>query len=195
MNATIRVLGAWRLDIPDGHCAGAEADSAEAAAPCGSDGRIGADRIRGTRGQPRPVRVAVQRLLAFLVLRGRVQQRVLVAGSLWPDSSDRRASANLRSALWHARHECPGVVDGDGTTVWLSDGVGSDFEEAAAVVRDVLVGEEVTQTRLATLAEDVLPDWDDEWLRSVRFVHRQLRLLALERAAGDAPVTTISPRC
>ena len=76
---------------------------------------------------------------------------VLVAGSLWPDSSDRRANANLRSALWHARNECPDVVDGDGSTMWLCEGVAADFDEATGVVRAVLVGEQVSAAHLATL--------------------------------------------
>jgi DNA-binding SARP family transcriptional activator len=163
MSYTIRVLGAWRLDGPD--------------------------------GEPRPVRVGVQRLLAFLVLHGRVQQRALVAGSLWPDSPDRRASANLRSTLWHARIESPGVIDGDGSTVWLCDGVRADFDDAREVLRGVLLGQQFIADQLAVLGADVLPDWTDEWVASARFLHRQLRLLALERAARDAAVTTTSQRC
>jgi DNA-binding SARP family transcriptional activator len=155
---------------------------------------LGTWRLIGPEGQTRPVRIAAQRLLAFLALRGRVQQRVLVAGSLWPDSSDRRSSANLRSTLWHARNECPGVVDGDGSTVWLCDGVRADFDEATDVVRAVLLGEAVPTQRLAVLAEDVLPGWTDEWVLPVRFLHRQLRRLALERAGRDAAVTTLPSR-
>ena len=156
---------------------------------------LGGWQLAGPTGAPRPVRVAVQRLLAFLVLRGRVQQRVLVAGNLWPDSSDRRASANLRSTLWHARIECPGVVDGDGSTVWLCECVLADFDEATAVIRAALLGEPVPEERLRFLDDDVLPGWEDEWVVPVRFLHRQLRLLASDRATRDAAVTTVSPRC
>ena len=156
---------------------------------------LGGWRLCGPLGEPRATRIAVRRLVAFLVLRGRVQQRALVAGTLWPDSSERRASANLRSTLWHARIECPGVADGDASTVWLCDEIRTDFDEATEVVRAVLVGDHVPPERLAVLADDVLPDWPDEWLAPVRFLHRQLRLLALERAARDASVTTDSQRC
>lgn len=155
---------------------------------------LGGWQLTGSTGEPRPVRVTVQRLLAFLVLRGRVQQRALVAGSLWPDSSDRRASANLRSTLWHARIECPGVVDGDSSTVWLCEDVLADFDDATGVVRAVLLGEPVARERLAALAGDVLPGSADEWVLPVRFLHRQLRLLALDRARRDAAVTTDSRR-
>jgi DNA-binding SARP family transcriptional activator len=156
---------------------------------------LGSWELVGPDDDARSVRFAVQRLLAFLVLRGRIQQRALVAGNLWPDSSDRRASANLRSTLWHARIESPGVIDGDGSTVWLCEDVLADFDEATDVVRAVLLGEPVPGERLAFLTGDVLPGWDDEWVVPVRFLHRQLRLLALDRASRDAAVTTGAPRC
>jgi two-component SAPR family response regulator len=40
-----------------------------------------------------------QRLLAFLALHGRMVKRAAVAGTLWPDASERHAYSNLRSAL------------------------------------------------------------------------------------------------
>ena len=40
-----------------------------------------------------------QRLLGLLALRGRPVKRVLVAGTLWPDVTEARAHASLRSAL------------------------------------------------------------------------------------------------
>lgn len=155
---------------------------------------IGGWRLTDPLGEPRATRLAVQRLIAFLVLRGRVQQRALVAGTLWPDSSDQRASANLRSTLWHSRRECPGIADGDASTVWLCDGVRADFDEATEVVRALLVGAAVQADRIAVLRGDVLPDWPDEWVVPIRFLHRQLRLLALEQSARDACVTTPSQR-
>lgn len=158
-------------------------------------GVIGGWQLSGPLGEERQVRVAVQRLLAFLVLRGRMQQRALVAGSLWPENSDSRAGANLRSALWHARIEATGVVEGDGSTVWLCDDVSTDFDDATEVVRAVLLGQPVPSERLATLQGDVLPGWTDEWVEPARFLHRQLRLLAFERATRDATVTTTSPPC
>lgn len=156
-------------------------------------GVIGAWRLDGPRGEPVKVRMAVRRLVAFLAVRGRMQQRALVAGSLWPESTERRASANLRSTLWHARMECPGIVDGDASTVWLCEGVSSDLDDAMDVVRDVLLGHPVRRERLGMLHDDLLPGWGDDWLLPVRFLHRQLRLLAIERSTRDAAVTTASP--
>lgn len=42
---------------------------------------------------------ASQRLLAFLALHGGAVERAAVAGTLWPDASERHAYSNLRSAL------------------------------------------------------------------------------------------------
>jgi DNA-binding SARP family transcriptional activator len=56
-----------------------------------------------------------QRLVTFVALHDRPQPRPVVAGTLWPDKSEARACANLRSALWRARAAAacsPLVVDG-----------------------------------------------------------------------------------
>jgi hypothetical protein len=42
---------------------------------------------------------ASQRLVAFLALHGGMVRRTAVAGSLWPDASERHAHSNLRQAL------------------------------------------------------------------------------------------------
>jgi hypothetical protein len=39
------------------------------------------------------------------------------------------------------------------------------------------------------LLDDVLPDWDEEWLTLPRFLHRQLRLQALDRAIANELAT------
>src|SRR2546430_15977288 len=44
--------------------------------------------------------LAAQRLVAFLALHPRPLHRHYVAGSLWLDKTDSRATSNLRSALW-----------------------------------------------------------------------------------------------
>ena len=49
----------------------------------------------------RVVRVprASQRLLAFLALRGRIVERAVLAGALWPEASEPHAYSSLRTAL------------------------------------------------------------------------------------------------
>lgn len=158
---------------------------------------IGGWQLLGPDGEARVVRRPVARLLAFLALRGGIQQRALVAGSLWPDGCDHRASSNLRSTLWHARTEIEGVVEGDSSTVWLCPDVDVDLDRAMATIRSSLCGSTRHSLGLETLIDDVLPDWDEEWIWPVRFLHRQLRLQVLDRAieqdfAMDESLATIA---
>jgi DNA-binding SARP family transcriptional activator len=144
--------------------------------------RVGSWELRGPDGEQRHVRRPLARLLAFLALRGGVQQRSLVAGSLWPDGCERRACSNLRSTLWHARIEVEGIVGGDASTIWLLPDVDVDLDHAMQVIRSLLLGDPTEPAQLHLLLDDVLPEWDEEWVHLLRFLHRQLRLQALERA-------------
>ena len=51
-------------------------------------------------GTPVDVPLSSQRLLGFLALQERDLARGYVAATLWPDTTDDRASANLRTSLW-----------------------------------------------------------------------------------------------
>ena len=52
--------------------------------------------------------LSVQRVVVFLSLQGHPLHRQHVAGTLWPETTDQRASANLRSALWRLNQlGCP----------------------------------------------------------------------------------------
>jgi DNA-binding SARP family transcriptional activator len=143
---------------------------------------LGGWTLAGPDGEPVSARGPIARVVAYLALRGGVQQRGVVAGSLWPEVCDQRASSNLRSTLWHARTEIDGLLDGHVTHVWLGDAVSVDLDAATASARRVLAGQRLSGAEVEHLLEDVLPDWDEEWLAIPRFLHRQLRLQALDRA-------------
>src|SRR5947209_10520267 len=53
---------------------------------------VGGDALLG-------ISAASQRLLAFLAVRDRAVTRNQVAGTFWPESTDERAGASLRSAV------------------------------------------------------------------------------------------------
>ena len=76
--------------------------------------------------------------------------------------------------------------------MWLCEDVHADFDVVTETIRTALAGQPVSMSDLAELHDDLLPGWDDEWVLPLRFLHRQLRLLALVMAA---PVTTSSPVC
>lgn len=127
-----------------------------------------------------------QRLLAFLALRRRPILRTLAAGTLWPDGSDRRASANLRSVLWRLhRFEVP-LVEAEHGRLRLAESVDVDLRRASELARDLVTG--ATNPAMIdswhVLAADLLPDWDEDWVGDDREHFHQLRLHGLEAATA-----------
>jgi DNA-binding SARP family transcriptional activator len=115
--------------------------------------------------------------------------RTYVAEALWPESHRRRASANLRSALWRIRQARHNVLDTTGSRLSLCADVVVDVRERAALARSLLDRSASWPTgalgsHTATeLSADLLRDWYDEWLLLERDRWTQLRLHALEALA------------
>ena len=133
------------------------------------------------RGSPLPLPMSSQRVIAFLALHRRPLRRVYVAGSLWPETSDGRAAASLRSALWRIRRP-DGLIEARGEQLRLHPAVQVDVFEVEALARRELRGEvndEVDVDPYEFVA-DLLPDWYDDWLLIERERFRQLRLCALD---------------
>jgi DNA-binding SARP family transcriptional activator len=129
-----------------------------------------------------PVPMNGQRLLAFLALHGRWVLRSFVAGSLWIDSTDDRAAASLRSALWRLNREAR-IVETSGEQIRLAPDVGVDVDIAIEQAHTLLDPDCAEAPRLGDLLlqGDVLPDWYDDWVTLERERFRQLRIHALER--------------
>jgi DNA-binding SARP family transcriptional activator len=102
----------------------------------------------------RPVRLPLgaQRVVAFVALHERPLQRLYVAGSLWLDSPEARAAANLRSALWRIQRLAPSLLEIDARTLRLGTAVRVDLRDA------------------------------EDWVLIERERFRQLRMRALEAA-------------
>jgi DNA-binding SARP family transcriptional activator len=135
-------------------------------------------------GEPVPLPASARRLLAFTALHGRPLSRVYVAGALWLDSeSDARAAASLRSALWRLHRAAGEVVRADAHELSLAPWVEVDLHRVSAVAHEVLAGRALHPDLVRQLAwaDELLPDWYDEWVESERERFRQLRLHALER--------------
>jgi DNA-binding SARP family transcriptional activator len=131
------------------------------------------------RGEPVPVAPAGQRLLAYLAVQRRAVARAAAATTLWPEGSDAQASANLRSALRRLpRADDVALVTVGPTHVRLPPWVGVDLWQAQDAVRDQGT---LDEHDLRLLQDDLLPDWDADWLVGEREHHRQRRLHALER--------------
>jgi DNA-binding SARP family transcriptional activator len=108
---------------------------------------------------------------------------VHAAGVLWPDADERHASANLRSTLWRISSITPPIVVRE-PALSLSPGVTVDVRNAYALASRVLdpslplsgLGSDAT----SSFVEDLLPDWNDEWVLIERERFRQVRLHALD---------------
>ena len=130
-----------------------------------------------------------ERVLAAVACRGRQVSRAQVASALWPDVTSARAHANLRTALYRLSRVCP-VVHASSSHVQLAVGLSIDVERASRVAARVVAGEGgsdvgvVAEALGVNLYEDLLPDWDDEWLVDQQYRYRQLRLTALEMLSG-----------
>jgi DNA-binding SARP family transcriptional activator len=126
---------------------------------------------------------SAQRLLALLALRPHALQRSFLAGYLWLDAPERRAAANLRSAVWRIRQlGHPILVVAPGTLrlhPWVSVDVTGARESAYRWLSGQPTSRDVALAS-SPLRADVLPDWYEDWIVDERDQFRQLRLRALE---------------
>jgi DNA-binding SARP family transcriptional activator len=138
---------------------------------------------------------SAQRVVAYLALQSRPQQRVAVASSLWIDVAESRASANLRAALWRLDDVRDRVVAARASCLSLAPDVDVDVVAAVREARWLLdarqdpegrppVAERCT-SELDLLSGDLLPTWDEDWILFERERLRQLRIHAIE-ALSDA---------
>lgn len=131
-----------------------------------------------------------QRLIALLSLRDRALTRAMVAGTLWPESTEDHAFSSLRSALGRLTRLTRDAVVVTPLDLCLADDVLLDIRESRALAHrllepDVAVSEDdLSSAAVAVLSVDVLPDWCDDWVLVEAEEWRQLRLHALE-ALGD----------
>ena len=76
-----------------------------------------------------PLMWSSQRLVALLALREQPPSRAYVAGTLWPETSDTRANANLRSSLWRVQQACGKLVVSSSQRLCLAPGVVVDLQD------------------------------------------------------------------
>lgn len=138
-----------------------------------------------TRGYQRmTLAFSLQRLIAFLALHPRNLVRTYVAGNLWPDSTQARADASLRSTLWRLPDPCSELIKSTSTHIRLADSLAVDVHDVAGQVRRLM---DPTSScpdcdlDPARLTNELLPDWTaDDWIYLERERLRQLCLHGLE---------------
>lgn len=130
-----------------------------------------------------PLPLNARRVLALLAVRGRPQARSSVAYTLWMDTTQSRAMANLRSTLWKIGRQRDRLLTVCDERLWLAPEVRVDLIRVVDNAKRLIGGApdaEIEQADVDELGADLLPDWDDEWLRDERERLRQLRVHALE---------------
>jgi len=127
-----------------------------------------------------------ERLVAYLALEDRSLARDRIAGALWPDTSQSRAAANLRRALFVVRHHAPGLMRCNAHRLSVVTGISVDVRAQRRLIETITDGERTTATadELRLLRGDLLPDWDEPWLVGSRQELRQLRMISLEAVAA-----------
>ncbi|WP_433830987.1 AfsR/SARP family transcriptional regulator [Actinoplanes sp. CA-015351] len=124
-----------------------------------------------------------QRLIALLALHRRPVRRAVIAGTLWPDKTESRASANLRSILWRMNGAgSPGVVVCCGSSLGLRPGLGVDvvtLEEAGWALLDGSISA-AAGLGFERLSQELLPGWYEDWVIVERERLGQLQIRFLE---------------
>jgi DNA-binding SARP family transcriptional activator len=139
------------------------------------------DGVRAEDLQP-----GAQRLVAFVALTRRGVERDFAAFQLWPDTSEERARANLRSALWRSRRLSVALIDATPSRLRISDELWLDVRDG---LDDMVADAEnwsASPLSFQALLTDLLPDWYDDWLMIEREKIRQYTLRQLELRARSA---------
>lgn len=139
-------------------------------------------------GSPVDLPFTTKRVVAAVALGGN-HGRSRLAGQLWPDSSEERARASLRSAIWQVRQSAPDLLSGATGSVQLTNDVYVDALHLAKAAHRAMGGAPIDPTDrvLRRLCErELLPDWNDEWLDSERDRYQTMRLHVLEALASSS---------
>jgi DNA-binding SARP family transcriptional activator len=81
------------------------------------------------------VPLSSQRLLGYLALQDGPLARSFVAATLWPETTDEKAAANLRTALWRLHRPDGSLIDATGSQLGLSADVWCDVRAIRAAAR------------------------------------------------------------
>lgn len=134
-----------------------------------------------------PVTGIAERVVAYVALNGETNRRVL-AGRLWPDTTEARARASLRNALWTICSRAPNLLSDSPGVVQLSPMVRVDVARFRLTAREICKGFQPIQDmplEEVLVSKELLPAMSDDWLEFEREKCRQLRLHALEAASAS----------
>jgi DNA-binding SARP family transcriptional activator len=128
-----------------------------------------------------PLGVDSRRLVAYLAIHPRPQERTALAADLWPGVAPAAAARMLSEAV--AAVGVPGLFvadDEEGAPLALAADVEVDLADALGLVRGLPEIPVSDSPDIALLSADILPGWTAAWIAVERERFRQLRLHALE---------------
>ena len=146
---------------------------------------LGSFRVR-VEGEEIDFPPIVQRAIAYLAVVRRPIPRNVMVETLWPEGPEARGRARLRNVIWKANSTVSGLVVSREMGVDLSHEATVDYSLARAACHQALGSggrPGVLPHDADLLFEDLLPDWDEEWLDSERRAYNMFRVRALEREA------------
>lgn len=131
-----------------------------------------------------------QRVLAVLALRG-PQSRSVLAGTLWPDTTEERALSSLRAAVMRLRRVSEHLLDAGRSRVCLGPATTADTAELAHRLSQVeRLGDvpwpSASEVLSALAGPELLPGWYDDWVLAERDALLRGQIRALEALAGMA---------
>jgi DNA-binding SARP family transcriptional activator len=144
---------------------------------------VGGDALLG-------ISTGSQRLLAFLALREQMVTRSQVAGTFWPESTDERAGASLRSTVSRLERPARAVIKVTAGDLSLVEGVIVDVHHSRSLARRLLDQDippsdsDVGTQAVSALSGELLPGWYEDWVIVAADDWRQLRVHALEAVAA-----------
>ena len=125
------------------------------------------------------VPLSAQRLLAFVALHDCPLRRAYVAGTLWADVAEERATASLRSALWRLHRSGHRLIVTSGSHLSLATDVEVDVRRVSQQARRLIDGSAAVEGERPPGGE-LLPGWYEDWVLLERERFRQLVLHAFE---------------
>lgn len=132
-----------------------------------------------SNGTTVPLSVDARRLVAYLAVHPRPQQRSALAAGLWPGVPAGPALRLLDDAV--DALGLPELLDGvDGDSLVLGSDVEVDLAEAMLLVRALPEIPADHRPDIALISADILPGWTAAWIAVERERFRQIRLHALE---------------
>jgi DNA-binding SARP family transcriptional activator/DNA-binding HxlR family transcriptional regulator len=151
---------------------------------------LGAFAVRISGKTASPLSMGTQKILAYLAMHDRPVTRLSMAGTMWPEVSEQHAGGSLRSALSRLDKSTRETILLASSALRLDDHVVVDFRQAKDLAHRLIRADhppadiDLDSEAVATLSQDLLPEWYDEWVVTEAEDWRHLRLNGLEAQAG-----------